>query len=134
MQIKSDNDVIEFNATGGNDVVFKQDGVEITRASILKDAGSSMAGNGYQKLPSGLIIQWGTTTAASAASGTSTTTTLPIAFITNCVTALATNTGAVGGNSTYNTTAKTVSSFTVERGNSSNIETGLDFNWIAIGY
>jgi hypothetical protein len=94
----------------------------------------SFAVNGYQKLPSGLIIQWGTTTAASAASGTSTVVTLPVAFVTACVTALATNTGAAAGNSTYNTTGKSTTSFTVQRGNNQNIETGASFNWFAIGY
>jgi len=98
------------------------------------DFTSSKAANGYQKLPSGVILQWGTTTASSAISGTSTTVTLPISFIIACVTTLATNTGPVIGNSTYNTTSKTASNFTVQRGNNSNIETGKSFNWVAIGY
>jgi hypothetical protein len=37
---------------------------------------SSLSGNGYEKLPSGLIMQWGSFTQT----GTSTTVTLPIAF------------------------------------------------------
>lgn len=40
--------------------------------------GKSLSGNGYQKLPSGLIAQWGTT--ASVASPSTTIVTYPIAF------------------------------------------------------
>lgn len=39
--------------------------------------GSSLSANGYQKLPSGLIIQWGTTTAASV--------TFPLVFPNECL-------------------------------------------------
>lgn len=41
---------------------------------------NSMAANGYQKLPNGLILQWGTATA----SGSSGTITFPVAFTTAC--------------------------------------------------
>lgn len=95
---------------------------------------NSLGVSGYQKVIGGLIIQFGTATAASAASGTSTTVTLPTPFPSSCVCVIATNTGPATSNSTYNTTAKTASSFTVQRGNNGNLETGTSFNWIAIGY
>ena len=46
-----------------------------TTAFVRLSSPASLASNGYQKLPSGLIIQWGTTTAAS--------TTFPLAFPTS---------------------------------------------------
>lgn len=50
----------------------------------------SLAANGYQKLPSGLIIQWGTTnTAVAANTSTSMTWTFPIAFPNACLFATA---------------------------------------------
>lgn len=45
--------------------------------------GSNLASSGYQKLPSGLIIQWGTTTSSSASAGVSTA--FPIAFPNSCL-------------------------------------------------
>lgn len=74
-----------------------------------------LSASGYQKLPSGLIIQWGSFSAIG-------TVTFPIAFPTACQT--------VSPNSTTSTvsyyTAKTVSNFTVAGGT-----TGT---YIAIGY
>lgn len=44
---------------------------------------NSIAANGYQKLPSGLLIQWGVTPASSASANV--TVTFPIAFPNGCV-------------------------------------------------
>ncbi len=49
--------------------------------------GSSLAASGYQKLPSGLIIQWGTS--ASIAAGSSSTIAYPIAFPAGAVSGMA---------------------------------------------
>jgi len=123
------------NSTGDAFVRGKTSGFTPWRKLVAtRDFVASLSGNGYQALPSGLIVQWGTSTASSAFSGTSTIVILPISFVSACVTAVATNTGSVVGNSTYNTTAKSVSSFTVQRGNNQNHETGTSFNWLAIGY
>ena len=54
-----------------------------TMQKFADEFGSSLSGNGYQKLPSGLIIQWGPTGAVSSASG-AVTVTFPIAFPTAC--------------------------------------------------
>ena len=43
---------------------------------------SSLASSGYQKLPSGLIIQWGTVSVANAAANATNSATFPIAFPT----------------------------------------------------
>jgi hypothetical protein len=100
----------------------------------LVDVARSLSANGYVRISNGLIIQWGTNSATAPTSGTQTTVTLPIAFPTACQVVVATYTGPVAGTSTFNTTAKTTSTFTVTRSNDSNIDTGVGFNWIAIGY
>lgn len=53
-----------------------------TMQKFADEFGASLSTNGYQKLPSGLIIQWGTGTTVPA-NGTSTTT-FPIAFPNSC--------------------------------------------------
>jgi len=98
------------------------------------DFTSVLGVNMSQQILGGMVIQAGTATAFSSVSGTQTGVILPNSFLNACVAAVATNTGAVSANSTYNTIAKTVSNFTVQRGNNRNFEQGLSFNWIAIGY
>ena len=49
-----------------------------TSSTVSLDFTSLKSTNGYQKLPGGIIIQWGTT--ASIASGATVTTNLPISF------------------------------------------------------
>lgn len=87
--------------------------------------GSSLTANGYQKLPSGLIIQWGTF--PSTGIGATSVVTLPIAFPTS-------NLMAVASPSTANAFAtvqgKTASSVTIGI-NGSAASGGY---WIAIGY
>lgn len=52
---------------------------DVATKTVSGDFSSVFAGSGYQKLPSGLIIQWGSTTITG---GASKTVTLPIAFPT----------------------------------------------------
>ena len=90
----------------------------------------SLATNGYQKLPSGLILQWGTTPSISTDSSYAVT--FPIAFPTACVTVqvcgkLGGITGASGysiGTGNYTTTGVTIY-------NDSNAQAT---SWLAIGY
>lgn len=86
---------------------------------------SSLATNGYQKLPSGLIIQWGNLATSAAGSYV---VTLPLAFSTANLQVLSTNADSgtsIGGTTV---TAKTVSNFTVYKGS------GVYVTWLAIGY
>jgi len=71
-------------------------------ATALKGANQSLAENGYQKLPGGLIIQWGKSSAVSGNS--SVTVTLPISVPTSALSA----TASVNGLNT-NTSASIVS-------------------------
>jgi len=105
----------------------------------LAEFTSSLVSSGYQKLPGGLIIQWGTTEAASAASGTATTITFPLAFATACLGAYpslnnASNGAAIVGTSTLMTSAISTTQFTVNRGNSANQDSFKTIKWFAIGY
>lgn len=93
---------------------------------------SSHATNGHQRLPGGLVIQWGQT--ASLASGSSTTITFPTAFKTACLHVLV----SIKDNSGAAVTA------TGQPGTGNYLKTGFDlynrtsialtFNWLAVGY
>ncbi|WP_337100929.1 gp53-like domain-containing protein [Paenibacillus sp. YIM B09110] len=86
------------------------------------NAALSLTGNGYQKLPSGVIIQWG----VAAATTTLSTVTLPIAFPNSVFSVSATATGTTGIYATVN--AAGLTSFSVRSSASSNV------NWITIGW
>jgi hypothetical protein len=76
-----------------------------TRLAYAGNFGASLAATGYQKLPSGLIVQWGFFAGSNAGD---TAITFPIAFPTNflcaTVSGLCSGTGAWGG---YNSATKT---------------------------
>lgn len=97
--------------------------------SAFQGANQSLGTNGYQKLPGGLIIQWGNT--ASLTSGSSNTITLPVAFPNACqsVTYCA-NTQNGSGASAQSITTKTTTSFSLW----ANALVSTAYNWIAIGY
>lgn len=91
---------------------------------------SSIAASGYQKLPSGLIIQWGN--AGNIASASSVAVTYPIAFPNGALSAsatvnTATNTATPQGAGIAYTSA---SQLTIRNLSAST----LGFTWIAIGY
>lgn len=76
----------------------------------------SLASNGYQKLPSGLIIQWGLSS-SNVAANTSVKWTYPIAFPTAALSAVAThsNGGAIADHVMYNvhSVTSTAANYTV---------------------
>lgn len=87
--------------------------------------------NGYQKLPNGLIIQWGALTGTGADTGT---VTFPITFPTAVLGIYPTDYGtSVGSSCAYsvNDAVTTTSQFTWYCGSTGN---GGRFNWLAIGY
>jgi hypothetical protein len=63
--------------------------------------GSSLAANGYQKLPSGLIIQWGSVNSANVST---TTVSFPQAFPTTCFQVIACGYNVSGGVEAFVTT------------------------------
>jgi hypothetical protein len=85
------------------------DGTNWTSAAF---GASSFGTSGYQKLPNGFIIQWGTS-AVAATAGSSATTTFPIAFPTSCQSVVLTPTQAsVVTQYSPGVTAKTTTNFT----------------------
>lgn len=94
--------------------------------------GSSMATNGYQKLPSGLIIQWGT--ALANTSGVANVT-LPIAFPSNLFSATIGVIAAGIGTYTAGWTSSDRSSMTLFCSNSASGAglSGYQLRWMAIG-
>ena len=94
--------------------------------------GSSLAANGYQKLPSGLIIQWGS---GSTAADGSIAVTFPIAFPTACVGIHGTHSGSglaamIEVGSTRSTTGVTTKTFNDLGATSA----GWPVHWLAIGF
>lgn len=78
-----------YTLTTGNSVQMVSDG---SNWIAIGGAGSAfLSGNGYQKLPSGLIIQWGI---QSLTDGNGDTVVFPIAFPNNCLRIVATDAGA----------------------------------------
>ena len=118
------------NGSGSWTMVAGMSNIALSRMSSFQGVQST---NGYQKLPSGLIIQWG----QGGSSGTSypnATITFPLAFPNACLNASATIVGATAGSWSAQTTAgpsKTQATFTMSSGGAA--ATGVAFNWIAIG-
>jgi hypothetical protein len=101
----------------------------------INEFSSNNVENGYQKLPSGIIIQWGIGTGGDSTTFTS----FPIQFPNACLNVTATPSTILDGtcNSTVYITAKNISGFTNYkiRGNSGNqVQDGGKFFWMAIGY
>ena len=102
-----------------------------TLAQALKSGNQSLTTDGYQKLPGGLIIQWGTT---GTITGPSTApVTFPINFPSACANIQLTIKDASGDtSSTGIPAARSVTSagFILYNGEDPN----MIFNWLAIGY
>lgn len=98
---------------------------------------SVKSGNGYQKLPGGLILQWGQYLNSSAAYTTGSWLAIPlnIAFPTAGLMALVTNAFSTPSTAPTLTTSGAVgtTSFNVSSSASAAIS-GLNIQWIAIGY
>ncbi|MET3229446.1 UNVERIFIED_ORG: hypothetical protein ABIC54_001620 [Burkholderia sp. 1263] len=106
---RTGSDTIALNSTGGATSVVLNNGDSLTleasatgqwyavggsaQLGFSTAFNASLSANGYQKLPSGLIIQWGTTNITATTAGYSTDVTLPIAFITAGFSAYVTYTG-----------------------------------------
>jgi hypothetical protein len=91
---------------------------------------SLQSATGYQKLPSGVIIQWG---ASSGSAGAATAVSLPVTFPTAIRSVLITP--AVAGQAVFATTeSQTTSSFSFSVWNTAGSRVALGAFWTAIGY
>jgi hypothetical protein len=106
---------------------------------LVKDytGGASIASSGYQKLPSGLIVQWGNVAGASVGAGSvsGAAVTFPIAFPTSCLAVFPSN-GSTGAITYISASAGSVTTtgFTFYRGNSFTSAQSVGGSWFAIGY
>ena len=112
--------------------------VPATLAAALAGANQSLTANGYQKLPGGLIIQWGEVTSSGTAAGNATAT-FPVAFPTVCLQATATSCGPENMDRTVQFSSTTMNKTTLEmsvlRGSSSpSYTSGILVRWVALGY
>lgn len=100
--------------------------------SSTGDFGAVMQRPGYQKLPSGLIIQWGTTPASSSSAGVATT--FPLPFPNQCwivdVQVSASSNGFMASMEAISTTGFTSSMYS----NNTTRASGVTCYYIAIGY
>lgn len=87
----------------------------------------SLVANGFQKLPGGLILQWGTYTSNSDDAQTFS---FPTSFTTSCLFVVATFINV--NNYPLPVTSKTTTEFTVDRNN--NVDSNQDFMMFALGY
>ena len=125
LQVQAVNDSLAYLSTM----------MSVSRAGVLKAGGDEvwdqgncpkdLVANGYQKLASGLIIQWGFT---SGLVGTTRTITFPIAFPGICRSVQIQSTLA-SSNYVHTVNSKTASSFIMQ-----NYGITADYYWMAIGY
>jgi hypothetical protein len=102
----------------------------------MRNFSNSLTSSGYQKLPSGLIIQWGKSASFSSESGQ--TVTFPIAFPNVCLNASATvliSSGAANNDywaQVYSLSQSSIGVFLQVNGGISNFP--VNIFWFAIGY
>lgn len=99
---------------------------------ILPEFASNFNANGYQKLPSGLIYQWGNAV-GSGSTAPNATVIYPIAFPNATLQAYGNPTGTAAGTYTVlvGNPTKTQASFTASGGGTPG---SVSFSWFAIGY
>lgn len=99
-------------------------------ANALQGANQSLAASGFQKLPGGLILQWGVT--ASIPTDSSLAITFPLAFPTACFVGFANSTSVV--NVSGVNIAGGASGFTTAGMSINNDANPAVFTWFAIGH
>ena len=103
-------------------------------ATALKGSNQSLSTNGYQRLPGGLILQWGET--ADLAAEVEVAVTFPIAFPTLAIitTAFAYTGARVDNSQVAHVREKSLSGFTAVNDQVAAAGKTGKINWIAIGY
>ncbi|HWK70049.1 MAG TPA: hypothetical protein VNS29_04325 [Burkholderiaceae bacterium] len=96
-------------------------------ADAFKGGNQLLAAAGFQKIPGGLILQFGQADGGASSSGTIT---FPTAFPNECLICLATDNAAIGTPALAVGTSFTATNFTWQQASGSTIAA---FNWFAIG-
>ena len=117
-------------STSGNVLASNGTTWSSSALSSLSVFDKSLSANGYQKLPGGLIIQWGES--GSVANDNSLAVTLPISFPSACVSVQITGnkTITVSGSGIQTVQSLSTTGFQINNGQ----DTAMTFYWIAIGY
>jgi Long-tail fiber proximal subunit, C-terminal, trimerization domain/Putative tail fiber protein gp53-like, C-terminal len=109
-----------------------------TTQCFANEFAASFSGlNGYQKLPTGLVIQWGSLGSQVNLGSSGTTFNFPIAFPNTVLTICSTDVGLAGNSSVHLTScsAKSNSQFVMYATNAaSGSAAATNVGWIAIGY
>ena len=103
--------------------------VKLLNDRFVNDFLSLKSENGYQKLPGGLIIQWGLSTGAS-----SRTATFPIAFPNECLNISGSTYLPLGNFQTCSFRNATNQNFGIQTGDVNNVAQPNPVKWFAIGY
>lgn len=90
---------------------------------------ASVGASGYQKFPSGLIIQWGSSSVVGGTGNVS----LPFTFPTACRAVTATLSGGAGTYGFVDVTAKSTTQFGAETRGNTGVLTAIQFDWFAVG-
>lgn len=126
-----DHEVNKADLDGDSNQLFDvKDAVSATNAVALGQFGASLTANGYQKLPSGLIMQWGQ---ASGGSTNPQTVTFPIPFL-NAVFQITTS--KTDSQATFEASYSTVTltNFVLVATPGGGSATGVTTHWFAVGY
>ena len=126
------SDVVVTSPIANQTLVYN--GTNFVNKTVEEPAGSSKTQNGYQKLPSGVILQWGTVEYASNPGEAPIDAVFPLVFPTSCLNVTATRKSPAS-----NDGGGTVSIVSYSRGS---VRFKLDtwgygatgFTWFAIGY
>ena len=127
-------DKVTIGASGITAGSFAPNSIDAAAAALaFSGANQSLASSGYQKLPSGLIIQWGQAVSSSSAA---LLVTLPVAFPNGALRAFSTPTDTVFSNMSaaepISVSQIKVSAWIVSGG--STVRTATQVQWFAIGY
>mgnify|MGYP001301539841 CR=1 FL=1 len=106
----------------GGPLTLAGNSVDPLHPTARQEFGASLAASGYQKLPSGLILQWGV---VSIAAGATATVTLPIAVAGIFSTSVVANTAGAAYGTVLN---YTTTSFNIKNQGA----TTVNFFWIAV--
>ena len=133
-----------IDGASNTEVVLPESGTLVTKdyadlkvaLTAFTGTNQSLTGSGYQKLPGGLIIQWGEYT-ATMTHGQTYTVAFPIAFPNNCLqvnTSVSNTVSAAVTAISSPITAKTSSNFTFQYGAVNGVSYNTTIRYIAIGY
>lgn len=101
-------------------------------ASAFGGANQSLATSGYQKLPSGLIIQWGLS--ALIGDGGSIAVTLPVAFPNNGLQGFCTSASTAGSSNSSEVAVTSITTTQITVGFNDTSGGSAQLRWLAIGY